>query len=144
MEYSENGTHEKEVEVSLAKTTILADEGHSKYEEPTIVNHEKNRLIALYSVSIKRRNLRPALCPERIIWPTCMIAKVAAKKDPFNHRRRWPMSSARLSGTSVCAIALQTYLSILQPFREQRVVSNVAQTYQFEFAFATISKHRMR
>lgn len=78
-----------------------------------MLNHENIKLMMLYTVSTINATLRPKLCPERMIWPTCAIAYVAAKNDPFSHRRRWLMNSGRASGTSVSPTAPLTYLSTL-------------------------------
>lgn len=79
-----------------------------------MLNHENIKLIILYTVSSINVTLRPKLWPERMICPTCAMAYVAAKNDPFSHRRRWLMNSGRASGTSVSPIAPLTYLRILR------------------------------
>jgi len=50
-----------------------------------------------------------------------------AAKEPFNHRRRWPINSAANSGTSVSALLGFTYVRV-----------------HLSFFLATSSKHRIR
>lgn len=68
----------------------------------------------LYNISRSNTNFRVALCPERIICPTWAIEYVAAKKEPFNQRRRWLINSGSAFGTSVSPIAPFTYLNTLE------------------------------
>ena len=79
----------------------------------TIANQEAIRFMTLYTVWTRRTNLRPMLCPDSRIWPEWAIAYVAAKNDPFSHRRRWLINSGSASGTSVSPMALFTYLRTL-------------------------------
>jgi len=72
------------------------------------------------------------------------MAYVAAKNEPFSQRRRCEMNSGRESGTSVSPMAPFTYLRVLVVRVQIDWKGSEKRTNQFELAFATSSKHRMR
>lgn len=91
----------------------------------TMLNQANMILIILYIVSHNSTTFLAALCPERMICPTWVIAYVAAKNEPFNHRRRWLMNSGRESGTSVSPTAPLTYLRILRGKKKQASIYQI-------------------
>ena|ERR1700761_2092088 len=69
---------------------------------------------------------------------------MAAKKEPFNHRRRCEINSGKVSGTSVVPTALFTYFSNLGGLNQLSIAKIQRVEHQLDLCFATTSKQSMR